>query len=76
MRDPFLYFASSLEVVRLKSLLYMCYPLSLRQAKDLLLERGIDICDETVRLWRNLFPPSFAAEIRGRRTYNSRAAPQ
>ena len=27
------------------------YPLSLRQAEDVLLERGIDVCRETVRLW-------------------------
>ena len=27
------------------------YPLSLRQAEDVLFERGIDVCRETVRLW-------------------------
>jgi putative transposase len=43
------------------------YPLSLRQVEDLLFERGIDICHETVRLWWNRFGPMFAAEIRKRR---------
>jgi putative transposase len=43
------------------------YPLSLRQVEDLLFERGIDICHETVRLWWNRFGPIFAAESRKRR---------
>ncbi len=48
-------------------MLYVRYPLSLRQVEDLLLERGIDICHETVRHWWNRFGPLFAAEIRKRR---------
>ena len=39
----------------------MKYPLSLRNVEDLLAERGIDICHETVRLWWNRFGPMFAA---------------
>jgi hypothetical protein len=39
-------------------------PLSLRNVEDLLFERGIDICHETVRLWWNRFGPMFAAEVR------------
>ena len=35
--------------------------------EDLLFERGIDICHETVRLWWNRFGPMFAAEIRRKR---------
>jgi len=33
----------------------MCvrYPLSLRQVEDLLFERGMDICHETMRFWWN-----------------------
>ena len=34
--------------------------------RDLLSERGIDICNETVRFWWNRFGPLFAAEIRKR----------
>ena len=45
-------------------MLYIRYALSLRQVEDVLFERGIDICHETVRLWWNRFSPLFAAEIR------------
>ena len=67
MRNLFRYFNSSPEVIRLAVLMYIRYPLSLRQVEDLLLERGIDICHETVRFWWNRFGPIFAAEIRKRR---------
>ncbi len=67
MRNPFRYFNSSPEVIRLTAMMYVRYPLSLRQVEDLLHERGIDICHETVRLWWNRFGPMFAAEIRKRR---------
>lgn len=48
-------------------MLYIRYPLSLRQVEDILFERGIDLCHETVRFWWNRFGPMFAAEIRKRR---------
>jgi putative transposase len=67
MRNPFRYFNSSPEVIRLTVMLYIRYSLSLRQVEDLLFERGIDICHETVRFWWNRFGPIFAAEIRKRR---------
>ncbi len=67
MRNPFRYFNSSPEVIRLTVMMYIRYPLSLRQVEDLLFERGIDICHETVRFWWNRFGPVFAAEIRKRR---------
>ena len=51
-------------------MMYVRYPLSLRQVEDLLFERGIDICHETVRFWWNRFGPLFAAEIRKRRVQN------
>ena len=41
--------------------------MSLRNVEDLLFERGIDICHETVRLWWNRFGPMFAGEIRKKR---------
>jgi transposase-like protein len=44
MRNPFRYFNSSPEVIRLTVMMYVRYPLSLRQVEDLLFERGIDIC--------------------------------
>ena len=63
MRDPFGYFNSSPEVIRIAVMMYIRYPLSLRQVEDILFERGIDICRETVRFWCNLFGPMFAAAI-------------
>jgi hypothetical protein len=66
MGNPFRYFNSSPEVIRLAVMMYIRYPLSLRQVADILFERGIDICHETVRYWWNRFGPVFAAAIRKR----------
>ena len=70
MRNPFRYFNSSPEVIRLAVMLYIRYPLSLRQVEDLLFERGVDICHETVRFWWNRFAPMFAGEIRKQWVHN------
>jgi len=70
--SPFRYFKTSPEVIRLAVLLYVRFPLSLRNVEDLLFERGIDLCHETVRLWWNRFGPLFAAEIRRRRVSHMR----
>ncbi len=67
MQNPFRYFNSSPEVIRLAVMMYIRFPLSLRQVEDLLFERGIDISHETVRFWWNRFGPMFAREIRKRR---------
>ena len=67
MKNPFRYFNSSPEIIHLTVMMHVRYPLSLRQVEDLLFERGIDICHETVRFWWNRFGPMFAAEIRKRR---------
>ena len=67
MSNPFRYFNSSPEVIRLVVMMYVRYPLSLRNVEDLLAERGIDISHETVRFWWNRFGPMFAAEIRKNR---------
>ncbi len=50
MQNPFRCFNSSPEVIRLAVMMYIRYPLSLRQVEDILFERGDDICHETVRL--------------------------
>ncbi len=76
MRNPFRYFNSSPEVIRLVVIMYIRYPLSLRQVEDILFERGIDICHETVRYWWNRFGPMFAAEIRKQRIQKHRDYPQ
>ena len=70
MRNPFRYFNSSPEIIRLTVMMYIRYPLSLRQVEDLLSERGIDVCHETVRFWLNRFGSMFAAEVRKRRIHN------
>ena len=44
---PFRWFDSSPEVFRSVVLMYVKYPLSLRNTEDLLAERGIDICHAT-----------------------------
>ena len=62
--SPFRRFNSSPEVIRLVVLMYVRFPLSLRNVEDLLFERGIDVCHETVRFWWNRFGPMFAADIR------------
>jgi hypothetical protein len=72
--NPFRYFESSPEVIRLVVMMYVKYPLSLRNVEDLLFERDIDICHETVRLWWNRSGPMFAAEIRKKRV-DRRCAP-
>ena len=64
MSNPFRYFNSSPEVIRLVVMMYVRYPLSFGNVEDLLAERGIDISHETVRLWWNRFGSMFAAEIR------------
>ena len=65
--SPFRYFNSSPEVIRLVVMMYVRFPLSLRNVEDLLAERGIDICHETVRFWWNRFGPMFAADIKRQR---------
>src|SRR5450631_102702 len=67
MANPFRCFNSSPEVIRLVVMMYVKYPLSLRNVEDLLFERGYDLCHETVRLWWNRFGPMIAGEIRRRR---------
>ena len=76
MRNPFHYFKTSPEIIRLAVMMYVRFPLSLRQVEDLLHERGIDICHETVRFWWNRFGPMFAAEIRKKRSASMRGLPQ
>ncbi len=48
-------------------MMYVRFPLSLRNVEDLLFERGIEICHETVRFWWNRFGPMFAADLKRQR---------
>ncbi len=76
MKNPFRYFKTSPVVIRLAVMMYVRFPLSLRNVEDLLQERGIDLSHETVRFWWNRFGPMFAAEIRKRRADRMRARSQ
>ena len=73
--SPFRHFKTSPEVIRLAVMLYVRYPLSLRNVQDMLHERGLDISHETVLFWCNRFGPTFAAEIRRRRVDRMRTLP-
>ncbi len=48
--NPFRYSNSSPEEIRPMKIICVKYPLSPRHGDDMLAERGIDICSETVRL--------------------------
>ena len=47
--------------------MYVRFPMSLRNVEDLLLERGIAICRETVRMWWSRFGTMFVPDIRHER---------
>ena len=72
-RFPFRYFKTSPEIIRLAVMMYVRFPLSLRNVEDLLHERGIEISHETVRFWWNRFGPMFASEIRKNRVNRMRS---
>ena len=71
MRNPFKYFKTSPEIIRLAVMMYVRFPLWLRNVEDLLHERGIDITRKTVRFWWNRFGPLFAKSIRKQRVQNA-----
>ncbi|MEZ5731767.1 MAG: IS6 family transposase [Paracoccaceae bacterium] len=73
-RSPFKYFKTSEEIIRLAVMLYVRFPLSLRDVEDLLHERGIDVSHEAVRFWWHRFGPIFASEIRKRRIEGMRSS--
>ena len=66
-QNPFKYFKTSPDIIRLAVMYYARYPLSYRQVEDILQERGIDICYETVRNWVERFGLLFANNIRRKR---------
>ena len=71
--SPFRYFKTSPEVIRLAVMMYVRFPLSLRNVEDLLHERGVDVSHETVRFWWNRFGPMFASEIARKRRNQARS---
>jgi putative transposase len=76
MSNPFRYYKTSPDVIRLAAMMYVGFPLSLRQVEDLLHELGVDISYETMRAWWNQFGPMFAAEVRKKRSASIWVSPQ
>ena len=68
MRNPFRYFKTSPEIIRLAVMLYVSFPLSLRNVENSLQELSIDISHETVRFWEHRFGPIFSSNILRKRT--------
>ena len=66
-QNPFKYFKTPPEIIRLAVMYCVRYPFSLCQVEDILHERGVDICQETVRFWVDRFGSKFAKEIRKKR---------
>jgi putative transposase len=62
-RSPFRYFKTSPEIIRLAVMLYIRFPMSLRNVEYLLRERGFEISREIVRYWWNRFAPMLASQI-------------
>ena len=52
--SPFRYFKTSPAIIRLAMMLYVCFPLSLRNVENLQHERCIDVSHESVRFWWHL----------------------
>ena len=73
-RSPIWYFKTSPDIIRLAVMMYVRFPLTLRNVEDLLHERGIKISYEAVRFWCNRFGPMFAAEIRKHRVSGMRSS--
>ena len=63
----FRYFKTSPEIIQLAVMLYVRFPLSLRNVEDLLHERGVDVSYESVRYWRHRFGSPFSHQIKKRR---------
>ena len=61
------YFKISPEVIQLAVMYYVRYPLSFRQAEDILFVRGDHICHETIRFRVNRFGGEFTKRIRKNR---------
>ena len=51
----FRHFKTSPEIIQLAVMLYVRFPLSLRNVEDLLHERGVDVNYESVRYWWQRF---------------------
>ena len=60
----FRYFKTSPEIIQLAVMLYVKFPLSLRNIEDLPHERGVDVSFEPVWCWRFNVGPMCVGEIK------------
>jgi putative transposase len=72
--SPFKWFKTSPEIIRLAVMLYVRFPLSLRNVEDLLHERGVEISHETVRFWWQRVDPLAVQMLRERRIEGVRSS--
>ena len=68
------YFKTSREIIQLAVMLYVRFPLSLRNVEDLLHERSVDVTYESVRNWWHRFGSQFARQIKKRRAGGMQAS--
>jgi len=68
------YFKTSPEIIQLAVMLYVRFPLSLRNVEDLLHERSVDVSYESVRNWWHRFGFQFARQIKKRRAGGMQAS--
>ena len=75
MSNPvsFRYFKTSPEIIQLVVMLYVRFPLSLRNVEGLLNERGVDVSYESVRYWWHRFGSQFASQSKKRRAGSMQA---
>ena len=66
-KNRFKYFKTYPGIIKLAVVYYIRFPLSLRQVEDILHERGINVCHETIRFWWNRFGPILAKDINRKR---------
>jgi putative transposase len=71
---PFKWLKTSPEIIGIVVMLYVRFPLSLRNVEDLLHDQDADISHETVRFWWHRLGPMFASEIRKRRIEGMRSS--
>ena len=67
MRISFRYFKTCSEIIQLAVMLYVRFPLFLRNVEDLLHERGVYVSYNSVRYWWHKFGSQFARQIKNRR---------
>ena len=70
--NPYRYFRTSREITRLAAMMYVRFPLSLRNVEDLIHEHGIEVSHESVRIWWVRFGPQCAFESRKARAQRMR----